>query len=108
MKYLNKSYYEDCPLRPDYSTDRPVTWPRMIAADPRLAELEGIIRSWPMEFECSVILWINRFKPQMETLVGWSRPDSHPLLSSNEAYERAYNHLYDPMPGCGPNCPHGD
>jgi hypothetical protein len=56
---------------------------------------------------CANRVWYRRFKWRLLALVGWERPDKHPVLSSTTAYDVAYRTIYDNLPNCrhrGPFC----
>lgn len=53
---------------------------------------------------CANGVWYDRFKPRMQTLVGWDRPAGPPELQSHVAYSTAYSVIYEAIPvGCR-NC----
>lgn len=37
-------------------------------------------------------------KPRLLDLVGWERPEAHPLLSTSAAYDVAYETIYEALP----------
>jgi hypothetical protein len=70
--------------------------------DPRLRQLDADARveARKRKYRCAARPWYRLVKPQLVWLVGWSRPDKHPVLGSREAYDVAYRHLYEMMPDC--------
>ncbi len=94
------------------STEKPrtfyPTWAEMVAAEPRLAELEAQARlahQMPGP-KCTNSIWYGRgngpsMKRRFSELVGWGRPRCAPgpaWLRSAEAYEVGYSYLYDSLP----------
>jgi hypothetical protein len=49
---------------------------------------------------CANTVWYSQFKPRLLWLVGWERRDKHPVLSSAEAYDLAYETIYQALPDC--------
>jgi hypothetical protein len=85
-----------------------ITWAALVAAEPRLAELEAqarLARQMPGP-KCANRVWYGRpgtpsMKADFSRLVGWGRSRSAPgpeWLRSSEAYELGYSHLYDALP----------
>ncbi len=104
-----------------------MTWEELIALEPRLRQLEAEAKAYaaldrakrrmlkrfgPLLPE-DVARWCNRFcanevwyawgglKDRLCRLVGWDA--SRPELQNSEAYDVAYEHLYDLLPNCR-NC----
>jgi len=50
---------------------------------------------------CTNNLWVNELKPILLGLVGWEVRD--PELATSEAYDLAYETIYDALPDCR-NC----
>jgi hypothetical protein len=86
----------------------PLTWADLVAAEPRLAELEAEARlahQVPGP-KCANRVWYGRpgtpsMKRDFSRLVGWGRPRSAPgpeWLRTSVAYELAYHRLYDLLP----------
>ncbi len=84
------------------------TWAALVAAEPRLADLETqarLARQVPGP-KCANRVWYGRpgtpsMKMDFSRLIGWGRPRSAPgpeWLRSSEAYELAYRHLYNELP----------
>ncbi|MBM3880424.1 MAG: hypothetical protein FJ387_12020 [Verrucomicrobia bacterium] len=92
-------------LQPQF--DGTLAWTQLVGLEPDLAYLLEEIRQVHDDGAtpsfCANRLWVERFKPHMYHLVGWGRPDCHPVLVSSEAYELAYRILYRPLPPCR-NC----
>jgi hypothetical protein len=89
-------------------TSEALTWADLVAAEPRLADLETQARlahQMPGP-RCTNAIWYGRYNtPSMKTdysrLVGWGRPRSAPgpeWLRSCEAFELGYQYLYDLLP----------
>jgi hypothetical protein len=49
---------------------------------------------------CANAVWYVRLKPRLLWLVGWQRPDRDPVLGSADAYDVAYDTIYDALPDC--------
>jgi hypothetical protein len=47
---------------------------------------------------CANAVWYRRFKPRLLLLVGWEAES--PRLRSSEAYDIAYETLYEALPDC--------
>jgi hypothetical protein len=74
--------------------------------EPALAFLESRIRSERQrkaESYCANQHWIRYFKPELTILVGWFSKHPEPQVRSQEAYDAAYQHLYQLLPDCR-NC----
>jgi hypothetical protein len=92
----------------DEDTREAPTWADLVAAEPRLAELEAEARLAHLVPgpKCTNRIWYGRpGLPSMKTdysrLVGWGRPRSAPgpeWLRSCEAFELGYQYLYDLLP----------
>lgn len=86
-----------------YTGPRPLTWRNLVQLEPRLRDLMN--EAWAVgraarhdpEFSWRVA-WSRRVKPTLWKLVGWLRPDFHPVLSTPDAYDVAYQHLLQAMP----------
>ena len=88
-----------------------VTWRQLVAAEPALAllarEAVGLTRATDdAPRRCANAMWYGYngypgLKPRLCTLVGWyARQASHPVLTSSEAYDVAYHHIYALLPSC--------
>ena len=86
-----------------------LTWEQLVKLEPelgRLLERAKATKSRGKHF-CANARWYGfgqwRFaglKPRLLWLVGWQRPDKHPVLSSTEAYDLAYETVYEALPNC--------
>jgi hypothetical protein len=47
---------------------------------------------------CANGVWYGSFKPRLLLLVGWEA--SNPALRTSEAYDLAYETIYDALPDC--------
>ena len=81
-----------------------ITWPELVAAEPRLAELEEAVRleaataaadpMWSFS-----IYWSRTLRPAIKPLVGWERDTgAFPGLESEEAWHAAISHLIGLLP----------
>jgi hypothetical protein len=77
-----------------------VTFEQLVKIEPRLKDLqsqaEQIDGSNP-DF-CANEVWYRALKPILLNLVGWEA--AHPLLKSKEAYDCAYQRIYERLPNC--------
>jgi hypothetical protein len=72
----------------------------IVKLEPRLAELyakAAAVDGSPPNF-CANAVWYGEFKPVLEQLVGWSA--RRPILRSREAYDVAYDTVYELLPDC--------
>src|SRR5262245_44621745 len=86
-----------------------LTWEQLVRLEPQLLDLLRRARATPARGKhfCANARWYGygqwRFaglKPHLLRLVGWQRPDKHPVLSSPEAYDLAYETVYEALPNC--------
>jgi len=100
-----------------------VTWMEIVVADPAVGKLEQAIKrlqarktsdqDWKKEIAhveangeqprltyCGNQTWYENYKPLVVRLIGRERKQHHSVLSSSEAYEVAYKHLYELIPAC--------
>jgi hypothetical protein len=81
-----------------------ITWPELVAVEPRLAELEEAVRleavtaavdpMWSFS-----IYWSRTLRPAIKPLVGWHRDTgAHPHLESEEAWHAAISYLIGLLP----------
>jgi len=80
------------------------TWQEMVRLEPRLKDLYDEARTIKDEggrYFCANEVWFTEFKPVLRHLVGWwsKKPD----LRSSQAYDSAYQKIYQTLPGCR-NC----
>jgi len=84
-----------------------VNWTHLITLEPKLQDLRESITPQPdTPPECTYYVWAQEVKPRLRELVGWFRAQSHPILSSPEAYGLAAEVLRDAVPACPEDCTH--
>lgn len=80
-------------------------WQALITTEPRLRDLyneaKAIQDDSNRKVFCANDVWYTRFKPRLLQLVGWEVKD--PRLKTQEAYDTAYEKIYDALPNCR-NC----
>ena len=92
-----------------------LTWADLVALEPRLTELAAEIRARghhgkPPATFCANCEWYGYrgrgvgYKARLCALVGWTARTEDPTLRSSRAYQIAYEHCYDQLPDCGPEC----
>ncbi|MFE0470552.1 hypothetical protein ACFW2V_02900 [Streptomyces sp. NPDC058947] len=81
-----------------------ITWPELVAVEPRLAELEKAVL---LEAETAAadpmwsfsIYWSRTLRPAIRPLVGWDRDTgAHPHLESEEAWHAVISYLIGLLP----------
>ena len=86
-----------------------LTWKQLILLEPRLEKLLAEINALPpvvrTRAECNLIRWYGQtgnpgYKYQMSGLVGWAVKVKKTPLSTNRAYDIAYEKLFYALPGC--------
>jgi hypothetical protein len=73
-------------------------WKDLVDVDPQLEQLRyraECFRKKVRRAQARDRFWYETLKPQVERRVGWFRYDSHPLLSTQEAYDVAYAKISD-------------
>jgi hypothetical protein len=83
-----------------------LTWAAMVELEPMLGELlreVKAIRAPEGERFCANEVWYGYnghpgIKPRLCELVGWDA--KHPALRTIQAYDLAYDYLYDRLPDC--------
>ncbi len=88
------------------ATEHP-TWEDLVAREPRLADLRVAaerVRDVDASF-CANAVWYGYgghlgLKPRLLRLVGWGAQNRDPVLRSCDAYDVAYQTLYDLLPDC--------
>jgi hypothetical protein len=81
-----------------------ITWPELVAVEPRLAELEEAVRLEAATAETNPmwsfsIYWSRTLRPAIRPLVGWDRDTgAHPHLESEEAWHAAISYLIGLLP----------
>jgi hypothetical protein len=90
-----------------------LTWATLVALEPQLAgllaEAQAVRDCDTAPYFCANAAWFGYdghrgFKPRLRRLVGWDRPDGHPALTSCEAYDLAYQTIYEALPPCRGYC----
>ena len=92
-------------------TEKPLTWQKLVRAEPRLGELLAHARSTERELWAtredgeirlqvygSVPVYLNVIKPSLEYLVGCGRRRGPELLQTHEAYDLAVKKLHAALP----------
>jgi hypothetical protein len=84
------------------------TWHNISRLEPKLAELlkeaQAVTDPGGDPGFCANAVWYDRFKPQLTCLVGWFARCKHFLLTSPEAYDIAYDKIYEALPDCRGCC----
>jgi hypothetical protein len=86
-----------------------LSWQMLVALEPALGRLWDTAHHAGSGADCLCAerLWEEELKPALTYLVGFGRPQVHPILSTTTAYEVAYNALLRARPRCR-NCPRCD
>jgi hypothetical protein len=94
----------DTTKRTKAAAARRPTFEELVQLEPRLGMLERDIRSIKRPYRgrfCANEIWYQGFKPKLVRMVGWLAPkDAPPALRTIEAYDVAYDHLYELLPNC--------
>lgn len=84
-----------------------LTWERLVQLEPRLLDLYNRARkSKPTNKHCWIYVWFGDeehagLKRELLQLVGWDAPLSAAAeLTTELAYDIAYHHILDAIPGC--------
>ncbi len=79
---------------------RPTTFKELAELEPELKPLEAEAKTKYQSLcdGCDLDVWYQEFKPRVVRLIGYNRPVFHDVLSSSEAYDIAYQHLYKSLP----------
>ncbi len=88
------------------SGDSVLTWALLVQLEPELEALYREIRTLRGKggrVFCANRVWYSRFKGRLLRLVGWEARNPDPRIRSAEAYDLAYQKLYDALPNCR-NC----
>jgi hypothetical protein len=87
-------------------TRETLTWRTLIELEPRLTALyrrAKAVRDQHGPSFCANAVWYGHLglKNQLVMLVGWEGPtDGNKQLRTEEAYNLAYQKIYDPLPSC--------
>ena len=80
-----------------------LTYEEMAQIEPQLQFMyehaQRVTDDGTSEFFCGNAVWFQQFKPWMHAHVGWDRKQDDALATA-EAYEVAYQTLYDLIPPC--------
>lgn len=89
-----------------HKADRAEAWPTLVKLEPQL----GVLLDKALKFRpakdatsfCANCLWEKQFKPELCRLVGWDRVGDaqDDFLQTVEAYDTAYDTIYEALPGC--------
>ena len=92
-------------------TDKPLTWTKLVRAEPRLRELLAMAQGTERELWAtredgeiclhgyrSVRVYLNEIKPVVLDLVGWFRERGPEFLQTSEAYSLAIKTIYGALP----------
>ncbi len=85
-----------------------LTWQDLVEREPRLADLRIVaerVRDAGDGSFCANASWYGYggqlgLKPRLLRLVGWGAQSRDPVLRSCDAYDVAYQTLYDLLPDC--------
>ena len=80
-----------------------MTFEEIAKLEPRLKQLYNEARQVKAtsEYFCANEVWYNEFKPRLMRLAGWHA--ANPELRTSEAYDLAYDAIYNQLPSCR-NC----
>jgi hypothetical protein len=79
-----------------------MTWDELVKLEPKLGVLLAeaqAVRDDDPHF-CANAIWYDFLKPRLVLLVGWCRPDRTKPLASEQAYDVAYDTIYEALPDC--------
>ncbi len=90
------------------TTPSVLTWDDLAAREPRLAALRQAVERESAHGRlhyCANAAWYGYgghlgLKPRLLRLVGWGAQSHDPVLRSSDAYDVAYQTLYDLLPDC--------
>lgn len=80
-----------------------MNWNELAKLEPKLQKLfdeAKAIDPGDNEHFCANHIWYNEFKPRVSSLVGWERATPPVELQTEDAYDIAYQTIYDQLPGC--------
>ncbi len=84
--------------------ERKPTWGELVRLEPRLRVLQRDVKAVDGSDPhfCANRVWYARggFKERLCCLVGWEAERDDPVLRSSEAYDVAYDRLYNLLPPC--------
>jgi hypothetical protein len=76
-----------------------MTFAELASIEPQLATLlKEARRVEPSDTFCANAVWYRQFKPRLLSLAGWEA--ENPILRSSEAYDVAYETIYEALPDC--------
>lgn len=79
-----------------------MTWEELTGLEPRLNRLfleAQMVNGDEGQF-CANHVWFHSFKPILVELVGWERGGPPVELMTEEAYDLAYDKIYNALPPC--------
>lgn len=83
-----------------------LTWDKLIEMEPKLNELyESAKNEKQTPGYCANRVWFTTLKPKLLALVGWDREEDHNQLCTDEAYDIAYETIYEALPCCDHESP---
>jgi hypothetical protein len=89
-----------------------LTWERLVELEPKLLALEGGVKVFAAAYALQRVRCANAamlgygdfegcgIKDKIQKLVGWYRPEKHPILSSMRAYDIVGDRMYRLLPDC--------
>lgn len=83
-----------------------MTWDKLIELEPRLKALlekaQGYHKATANDkYFCANHVWYRKLKPELVELVGnYREKEGDPFLYTSEAYDLAYQTVYDALPNC--------
>lgn len=76
-----------------------MTFSALKKLEPRLGRIEKAVQAFDCK-SCTISFWYRNAKPELLQIVGWALDDTQNPLASSEAYDCAYQHLYNLLPAC--------
>jgi predicted transcriptional regulator with HTH domain len=84
-----------------------LTWRELVRREPYLRYLLEAARCQKDDPSkpsyCANYVWYTYFKPQLERYVGWFARVKDGVVNTSEAYDLAYEKIYNALPNCR-NC----
>jgi hypothetical protein len=79
-----------------------LTWQELVKREPRLRDLLREARAVDDSDPhfCANEVWYRHFKPALCELVGWDARVQDGVVNSSEAYDIAYDKIYNALPDC--------
>jgi hypothetical protein len=80
-----------------------LTWGELVKREPRLRSLccfaRDLVKPEGKPF-CANAVWDAVFEPQFEQLVGWFAQVQDGVVNTQEAYDLAFERIYEALPDC--------